>query len=49
MGRRRRQGNITPQKINSSIKESVENEYPVADPSHASMTWVISMSNEKHV
>jgi hypothetical protein len=35
MGRRRRQGNSSPQKNNSSIEDSVgnkENGYPVPDP-----------------
>jgi hypothetical protein len=44
MGRRRRQGNITPQKTNNSIEnlvENEENEHPVADRSR----MMISMSN----
>jgi hypothetical protein len=42
VGRRRRQENSVPQKINNSEEDLVENEYSVSDPS----TMMITMTNE---
>jgi hypothetical protein len=51
MGRKRKQGNIIPQKTNNLVKDSVENEenkHPVADSSRMIMISVSNESNEIH-
>jgi hypothetical protein len=50
MGRKRGQGNFTPQKKNNSIKDLVENEeneYPVPDPNRM-MKNIINKLNDIH-